>query len=130
MKYLKTIIQKCIGCNICMGVCSKLYFKEDNTDKSSIRVEASGESNYALSVCNQCQTCVAECPTQALTANKQGVVMLNKSLCINCLACVAICPTQTMYLSKGGSTPFKCIACGSCAKECPADALEIALKEK
>lgn len=129
MKYLKTFPEKCNGCNICMSVCAKLYFKEDNPEKSSIKIIPAEKKIFMLNVCNQCQACVPECPTLALTVNKQGVVLLNKSLCINCLACVAVCPSNTMMTWRGGLTPFKCIACDACAKECPTGALKIEIKE-
>lgn len=129
MKYLETYEEKCIGCNTCMSVCSKLYFKEDNHERSRIRVVEKGDDQFQLNVCNQCQTCVAECPTMAITVNKLGVVMVNKNLCIGCLACVAVCPTNTMMLYKDEQPPFKCIACGACARECPADALAVVTKE-
>jgi ferredoxin len=130
MKYLRTFPEECIGCNNCISVCSKLYFKEDNPEKSAIRVGQAADGSYTLSACNQCQACLPECPTMALTVSKQGVVMLNKSLCINCLACVAVCPTSTMMTVHGGLAPFKCIACDACAKECPTSALKIEIKEK
>jgi ferredoxin len=129
MKYLKTFPEKCNGCNICMGVCAKLYFKEDNPEKSAIKVSQAGKNAFLLNACNQCQTCVAGCPTLAITVSKQGVVMINKNLCINCLACVAVCPSDSMMTWRGGMAPFKCIACGTCAKECPTDALKIEVKE-
>jgi ferredoxin len=76
--------------------------------------------------CDQeCRKCVAECPTQAITVNAQGVVMINKSLCVGCLACVAVCPINAMRYYPGESTPFKCVACGACVKSCPSDALEL-----
>jgi carbon-monoxide dehydrogenase iron sulfur subunit len=129
MKYLKTFPEKCNGCNVCMNVCSKLYFKEDNLEKSAIQVTTAGKNAFTLNVCNQCGSCVPECPTLALTVNKLGVVMLNKSLCINCLACVAVCPSNSMMTWQGGLSPFKCIACDACAKECPTAALKIETKE-
>jgi ferredoxin len=130
MKYLKAYEEKCIGCNTCMTVCAQLYFKENNVDKSAIQILSLGQDNFGINACNQCQTCVAECPTMALSINKQGVIMINKNLCIGCFACVAICPTDSMRRYHGGVTPFKCIACGACAKECPADALAIITEEK
>ena len=129
MKYLKTFAEKCNGCNLCMSVCSQLYFKEDNPEKSAIKVSPSDANSYTLSVCNQCRRCVEECPSQAITINKQGVVMINKALCINCLACVGACPTSTMMTFFGGLVPFKCIACDACARECPSGALKIEVKE-
>ncbi len=128
MKYLKTFAEKCNGCNICMSICSKLYFKEENPEKSAIRISRTGDT-FILSVCNQCRVCVAECPTQAISVNKSGVVLINRALCINCLACVAACPTSTMMTYRQGLVPFKCIACDACAKQCPTGALKIEVKE-
>jgi len=124
MKYLKTYPEKCSGCKTCMLTCSKAYFKEENEDKSRIKIK-SEDSNYKIIVCTQCGACVNECPTQALTINKQGVIMLNKKLCINCLACVAVCPENAMFYVHDDLTPFKCIACGLCVKACPNQALEL-----
>jgi Fe-S-cluster-containing hydrogenase component 2 len=128
-KYLKTYEEKCTGCNTCMTVCSTLFFKEDNYEKSCIQVIKKENGGFALPVCDQCTICVEECHTLALTVNKKGVVMLNKNLCIGCYACVAVCPTETMMTYHGGLVPFKCTACGACAKECPSGALEIVEEE-
>ena len=130
MKLLKVYDEKCIGCNTCVSVCSNLYFKEDEAEKSCIEVFPAEGEKFKLSVCNQCGTCVMECPTKALSVNKLGVVMVSKKLCVGCYACVAVCPTNNMRTYDGGMVPFKCIACGACAKECPADALEIVKEEK
>ncbi|MBN2431268.1 MAG: 4Fe-4S binding protein [Acidobacteria bacterium] len=130
MKYLKTHDEKCIGCNRCMSVCSMTFFKEDNFAKSAIQVRPKEEGGYQLIVCNQSyRNCVAECPTQAISINKLGVVLINKKLCINCLSCVAACPINAMMHFPGGLYPFKCVACGACVKECPTQALEIVQEE-
>jgi NAD-dependent dihydropyrimidine dehydrogenase PreA subunit len=39
--------------------------------------------------------------------------------------CVAACPNNAMRFAKGVYNPFKCIACGSCPKTCPAEAIEL-----
>ena len=130
MKYLKSDSEKCIGCGTCMNVCSRLYFKEENPERSAIRVFTQ-EGSQKIVVCNQkCRLCVQECPVQALTVAKTGVVVLNKNLCVGCLACVAVCPIGAMQYFPGEKSPFKCVACGACAKECPADALEIVAQEE
>ncbi len=126
-KVLVTCQEKCIGCNNCMSVCSKLYFKEDNPEKSAIQIH-SRDDGFAINVCNQCGRCVQECPTLALSINSQGVIMINKNLCIGCFACIAVCPTESMRRYQQGVVPFKCIACGSCAKECPTEAIKIEVK--
>lgn len=129
MKYLETYDDKCIGCTTCVTACSQLYFKEDNPEKSCIDLIDEGNDNFRLSVCNQCAACVEACPTEALSINKQGVVMLSKKLCNECHACVDACPTDNMKLYQGQGIPFKCIACGACARECPAAALEVVKKD-
>jgi ferredoxin len=43
------------------------------------------------SVCIQCETCVAVCPTAAITMN--GTSKTNTDACIVCCACVKACPT-------------------------------------
>lgn len=130
IKYLKTHDDKCVGCLNCTATCSLLYTKENNPAKSRIQVNPVGAGKFHLIACDQeCRKCVAECPTQAITVNSQGVVMINKTLCVGCLACVAVCPIDAMRFFPGESTPFKCVACGACVKTCPKEALEIAQKE-
>ena len=153
IKYLKTDDAACVGCMTCTAVCSTRYFKDDNPAKSCIQVNplpaaaassaASTESakastgqgarsaGFHLVVCDQeCRKCVAECPTQALTVAKTGVVVMNKSLCVGCLACVAVCPIEAMRFYPGLKHPFKCVACGACAAKCPKAALSIAENEE
>ena len=124
MKYLKTHKEKCVGCHTCENVCSQMFFKVEDPERSCIRVLEEGGA-YDLTVCNQCGRCIEICPTMALSRNPQGVVMLNKTKCIGCLACVSICPTQVFRYNKNDLNPFKCIACGGCAAKCPTEALEI-----
>jgi ferredoxin len=128
IKYLKTYSDKCIGCGICMSVCSQLFFKVDSPEKSRIRI-FDADNGFQIRVCNQCRECVEVCPAEALTVNKQGVVLLNNRRCIGCLACVAVCPLSVMWHNPGELNPFKCIACGECVQQCPVDALEIVMEE-
>jgi len=117
---------KCIGCGQCMTVCSTLFFKEDDPERSCIRILEAAEGGSHIVVCDQrCRLCVAECPAKALSVNALGVVVLDRKLCVGCLACVAVCPIEAMRFVPGLPTPFKCIACGACARKCPAGALAV-----
>jgi anaerobic carbon-monoxide dehydrogenase iron sulfur subunit len=131
IKYLKTIDEKCVGCMSCTAACSRMYFKMDDPARSRIQVNPAGKGSFHLIACDQeCRKCVQECPTQALTVSRTGVVQLDKGLCVGCLACVAVCPIEAMRFFPGDKHPFKCIACGACAKKCPKEALVLAEKEE
>lgn len=125
MKVLVTDHGRCIGCRLCEDVCSQAWFKQIDSSLSCIRIGSLGNAEWSMAVCNQCGECIAICPALAISRDKTGVVRIKKDLCVGCLSCVGFCPTLTMYYREPDPVPFKCISCGLCAKECPADALSI-----
>jgi len=56
--------------------------------------------------CDQCGTCIAICPADALLL-KTDALAVDKSLCTNCGACVKICPFGAMTLSRENETKAK-----------------------
>ena len=126
MKYLEKDHSLCIECGACEEECSKTYFKEDNQEKSRIKIKSGNEK---INVCNQCGQCIDVCDTYALKRNKLGIVMLNKKSCVNCYMCVGYCPTHSMMQHDESPEPFKCIACGICTRVCPTGAIYIAEKD-
>lgn len=127
MKILKTYPDRCIGCLVCEAICSETYFKKGDSQRSAIRIleDESGGSDYRIVVCQQLGDCIDVCPALALRRLKSGVVTINKKLCVGCFACVGFCPISAMFSHPEEIMPFKCIACGKCADECPTEALEI-----
>ena len=120
MKYLKTTPERCTGCHACEEWCASAFFKVKDLSMSAITV-ADGK----IGVCDQCGKCIAMCPANAITANAQGVIMVDKKVCVGCLICVAECPCGAMKYSVDQKVPFKCVACGGCVRKCPANAIEI-----
>ena len=58
---------------------------------------------------------------------------LDREKCVSCLTCVRVCPLGIPTTSKMGEItidPFACQACGMCALECPARAIEISLDSR
>ena len=124
MKFLGIKQEVCTGCGTCEKACSKLYFKEENRDKSAIRI-VNNFNTFQATKCTQCGECINMCPGMALYRDKGGVVRINKERCIGCLGCVGFCSYLAMFYVEGENIPFKCVACGICARACPEGALEI-----
>lgn len=125
MRRLIVNAELCSGCLRCEETCSVTYHGEQMAEKSSIRVTLHGEGPHSHNVCNQCGECIDICPTQAIYRDKLGVVRIRKSDCVGCLSCVGFCPSLSMRYHSSLVEPFKCVACGICARECPEGALNI-----
>jgi carbon-monoxide dehydrogenase iron sulfur subunit len=125
MKVLSFSPELCVGCHICEEVCSDTWFKTTDAAKSSIRILDDGGEHLRAVFCVQCGECIDVCPTKAISRDRNGIVRIQKKLCVGCLSCVGFCPYLAMFYHPDQTEPFKCIACGKCVKECPADALEI-----
>ena len=125
MKKLKTDTSKCNGCGICETVCSRTYFKEANREKSAIRIVKDGDT-FKIEVCDQCGDCMKMCSPVALNRASSGVVRITKDTCVGCLVCVGECLKGLMRYHDDEPVPFKCVACGLCAKQCSTGALVLA----
>lgn len=125
MKVLRNKPELCIQCHACESTCSKTWFKEDNVQKSCIRINDNDEGGVAITSCTQCGECIPICPIEAITRDKNGIVRINKSICVGCFMCVGYCPELAMFMHEEYLEPFKCIACGQCVKACPTGTLFI-----
>ena len=113
----------CTGCGACERACSRAWRKVEDESKSAIRVRKQG--GHVISVCDQCGDCMGMCSAMALNRAANGVVRLDKNSCVGCLVCVGECTRDYMRYHDELPMPFKCVACGLCAKACPAGALNI-----
>ena len=125
MKRLIVFPDKCTGCRVCEGVCSGAFYKVDDREKSAIRIVDLDSGGYDIIVCDQCGDCMWMCSEMSLSKTSSGVVMLNKKTCVGCLICIAECKRDRFFYHDDLPTPFKCIACGLCAKQCSAGAISI-----
>lgn len=127
MKVLGKKPELCIQCHACESTCSKTWFKDDNAEKSCIRIKDANDENPEAKIisCTQCGECIDICPVEAITRDKSGVVRINKEKCVGCFMCVGFCPELAMFMHEEYIEPFKCVACGQCAKSCPTNAIFI-----
>lgn len=71
---------------------------------------------YHEDACCQCDTCVIQCPEEAITREGDRYV-IDYSKCTGCRVCAQECPTSAIEMPAVGA----CVACGYCLKrfECP-----------
>ncbi|HSH35252.1 4Fe-4S binding protein [Schnuerera sp.] len=124
MKYLVKNPELCIECKACEEACSKVFFKENNGEKSRIRIGG----DKKITACTQCGECIDICPVEALYRDEKGIIRLDKEKCVGCLMCVGFCPEFAMFEHEDYIEPFNCIACGICVKSCPTGAIYIEKK--
>ena len=124
MRKLITDAAKCTGCGACEETCSRTWFKTADRSKSAIRIEKDGDT-YKIEVCDQCGECTAMCSSVALQRSANGIIRILKERCTGCLICVAECSRAFMHYHDDEPVPFKCVACGSCVRQCPSAALAI-----
>ncbi|MCL1893537.1 MAG: 4Fe-4S binding protein [Holophagaceae bacterium] len=124
MKSLKIDNNKCDygrKCNHeCELTCASKVFKCDDPARAALHIN----SDQTI-ICDQCGDCVVVCPADALSRNKQGIVLLDKKICVGCYTCVGFCEKNAFERNPEWVVPYKCIACGICVKACPNSALEI-----
>lgn len=120
MKVLKKNNDLCVRCHACEEVCSKTWFKEENREKSCIKI-----NDDSMITCTQCGECADVCPANAIQRDKLGVLRINKKLCVGCFICVGFCPEGAMSMHRDYIEPFKCVSCGQCVKVCPTGAVEM-----
>jgi len=102
-----------------------MFYEEEDRTMSAIQVTENESGGYTIAVCDQCGICKEMCQVMALKTAANGVVMLNKKTCVGCLVCVGECLRDYMFYNDELPTPFKCIACGLCAQQCPTGAIAI-----
>ncbi len=134
MKLIEVSHSNCVGCRLCVMICSLVKEGECSTSRSRITIFRNEEfGNNLVSLCIQCaeEYCVESCPTAALSRDpKTGAVLVEEELCTGCEACVDACPVGAISYDKEREVVFKCDLCGGdpeCVKFCSRGTL--ALKE-
>lgn len=122
-------MNKCIGCFTCMNICSIVNRQNHSLTKSAIKVRTSGgmTSRFVAIVCIACAdpACLEACPSGALSKREGGGVLLAAEKCIGCRRCADACIMQAVFFDEETHKPIICRHCGSCARFCPHQCLQI-----
>lgn len=91
---------KCISCEICVGVCPK-FIIEMVPEDSAVTIACSNTDKGAVAMkgcsvaCIGCGKCVKECPVDAIELNN-FLAKIDYDKCINCGKCIKVCPTNAI----------------------------------
>jgi ferredoxin len=55
-------------------------------------------ANIDKEKCSGCETCVSECPSEAISMTEEGKAQVNPESCIDCGVCVDACPEQAISM--------------------------------
>lgn len=121
----------CVGCNLCLAVCSIYHGGRINIGEARLRVLIDWPRGAMPVVCTLCGRCISACPTGALRWSSRGYVELVNELCNSCKACVKACPQGIIAFDESRNRPLICDLCGGtpqCAEWCGVAAIEVVEK--
>lgn len=119
---------KCIGCSLCLLVCSGKHTGGFNPRLARLQIQSEyGPDGLKVqgAVCEACFKCREACPEQAI-GEKDGRPYLQEELCTGCGSCVQACPAGVLRLVD--DRPLLCDYCGGqplCVAWCPHGALQL-----
>lgn len=126
--------QKCTGCRVCEAICSFVKEGEFNPVKARCKVlhTVDRQIRYTVRVhCLQCEEayCMAVCPASAITANGDGIKIVNEDKCLGCRMCEIACPVGAISVNPEKGVALKCDLCVDleepmCVKYCFSEALQ------
>jgi anaerobic carbon-monoxide dehydrogenase iron sulfur subunit len=121
---------KCVLCDMCLGVCSLNKLEQIKPAAACIHISRDPLVSFGKPTCTVCdmtheRACVDSCPTEALEYDEtSGVVRFDAGLCTMCENCVDACPN--VGIDREAEKIMICDLCGGdplCVKWCPEGAL-------
>ena len=117
----------CMGCHACEVACKQEHGL--GVGPRLVRVIEKAP-DYKPIYCHHCAnaTCKESCPTEAISRNEQGIVLIEEDLYIGCKKCMEACPFGAMRFDDDREVAVKCDLCverlenneqPACSKICP-----------
>jgi len=127
---------RCLGCEECIEACAKAH---GWVPRAFVEIV---DGYFPIPMrCYQCEDapCKAACPSEAISRNEFGAVVVDEDKCIGCGTCVQVCPFGVPHLSPTTGKIVKCDLCTDklaegeepvCVAQCPKDALEFVERDE
>lgn len=114
---------KCSGCRKCEIACSLFHEGKIWPEASRIRIFMLVPGVEVPHLCAQCEDhpCVKSCKFNALSTNKEGIVIVDKEKCTGCGVCIEACPGKIPHLHPKNGYILICDFCGGkpkCVEVC------------
>ena len=100
----------CMGCHACEVACKQ----EHQLGVGPRLVQVIEKiSEYVPIYCHHCAKppCKEACPTEAISRNDKGIVLIDKDKCIGCKECIEACPFGAMQFDDEQEVAEKCDLC-------------------
>jgi Fe-S-cluster-containing dehydrogenase component len=108
---------RCTGCNACSVACKDRAGLPDELDLLRVERNESGaypdvDMYYRVMHCFHCEnpSCLDACPTDAISKNEDGFVLLDMDSCTGCGNCREACPFESIVELPNGLFT-KCDSC-------------------
>ena len=119
--------RRCTACQLCVSQCPEKVLRPSTKLTSLMQPEMSYTDGYCRLACTRCSEV---CPSGAIlpvtkeekTAISIGTAIVLKDNCIGCGTCARHCPSEAIQMVDGipAVNEARCLGCGACEYYCPA----------
>ena len=124
---LKSFSSHCTSCQLCVSQCPEKVLRPSTKLGSLMQPEMTFADGYCRTACTRCSEV---CPTGAIlpiskeekTSISVGRAVVLKDNCIGCGTCARHCPSEAIQMVDGlpAVNESRCLGCGACEYYCPA----------
>ena len=123
---IKNFSQRCTACQLCVSHCPEKVLRPSTKLESLMQPEMNYTDGYCRMACTRCSEV---CPTGAILpiTDKEksnisiGYAVVLKDNCIGCGTCARHCPSEAIQMVDGipAVNEARCLGCGACEYYCP-----------